>query len=191
MRFRSSRPARLRFPLGVAVLLAGCGTNHVIIGVDIASFFAEDLRAAAYGAPAPLPPATPVSVPILAETVATPKGLDEIAEVQEADLEIRVVFDNGSGRASGTFEVLLAAEGENPYDGAPAAVLPVALRAGEVTTAARTVPIDEAYHDLFLAGTFEVGIRIRLETEGVDPVYGSYEIQVLRAHVVTDPSLGG
>jgi hypothetical protein len=179
-----------RLGLGFALLLAGCGTNRIIVGVDIASFFGEDLRSASYGGPLPVPPATPVSVPIVAQTVATPRGLDEVAEVEEAALDIRVVFDHQSGAASGSFEIHFAAEGEDPYTQAPAVVLPVTLRAGQTSVLAGTEVLDPDLYDLFLAGAFEVGVRILLETEGVDPVYGSYAIEVLKAEVVTDPDLG-
>jgi hypothetical protein len=177
---------------GAALLLAaGCGTNRIIVGVDIASFFNEDVRAASYGGPLPVPPATQVSVPIVAQTVATPRGLDEVARVEEADLEVRIVFDHQSGAAPGTFEVLFAPEGEDPYAAGPAVTLPVSLRAGETAVTAQTLTLDPEYYDLFLAGKFEVGVRIALQTEGTDPVYGSYAIEILKARVVTDPDLGG
>lgn len=185
----------MRFAFLILALSAGaavgCGVDSVLLNVDVDSFMDEEDRMTSYDVPpvpGVLPPVTAVFGPA---SVAIPEGLDDVAEVEEADVTVRVVVDNEAGDGDITVRLYFAPDGIVPFTREPAAIVQTAFSGAGQSTVEETIELTETVRELFEASRVSFGYDVTVSgTSAATGIRGSVEVQEIRLRVLNDPSLG-
>ncbi len=172
--------------LGGGLLLAGCGGNRIILNLDMDSFMSSEERSFEYLGINPggnWDQRSPI------ETIATPEGLKEVAELEEMLVDLRIDMDNSQVpldvSMDVTLEVFLASSQTGIWDGQNRFVtLDGQLNGGTVSSLEGIFPADD-FLELFQEhDELYIGLWLHLEHQsGMGIIEGTAELTRLHLRV--------
>ena len=197
LRLRSSRFTRGSAPWLLAVTFLfgaglGCGDVRVVTDVDVASFLPAADTNPSYGVNPPIPPGVPpVSIAIGPNTFNIPDGLDELAEVEEADLGVRAIVVNETGTGQLDLVMYFGRSGENPFANAPAAIFSTPLVPGTATIIEQTVELTPEIQGMLADSEIRFAYEVRVDgSQSSNPLLGSVLLEKMNLRIVHNASLG-
>jgi hypothetical protein len=186
---RTGRGVRMRSLrwIGIAAViaaLAGCGDRNLILKVDVLSYLDPNLTNFAFG---PVPPSPggfqsgeqPV---VKDQSVNLVSGTNNIAEVQNVSITMRIAFYDSTGSGADTLRVYMSDDVTDPSNTPVLVEIPITLNPGIADTLETTVGGDQRVADLFSGETLRVTVTtsVRGPSSG-SPLNGRVQVQALEA----------
>ncbi len=172
--------------LGVVFLLSACGGNRIILNLDMDSFMSSEERSFEYLG---INPGGDWNNRSPLETITTPEGLKEIAELEEMLVDLKIDLDNSLVAEdvvmNVSLEVYLASSQTGIWESQHRFVtLDGNLDGGELSSLEGVFPADE-FLDLFQDhDQLYVGLWLHLEhVSGMGIIEGRAELTRLHLHV--------
>lgn len=167
----------------------GCGDSRIIVIVDIASFLSDADRNPTYG---PVPAlSAPVSVQIGPISIQIPEGLGDLAEIEDADLEIRAAVSNLTGTGMVVLRVFFAGPNDVPFVQVPAGVFQAALNPNQTVIIEETIELTGTIQTLFAQSELLFAYEVEIDaSQSGSAVEGAVSVEVLTVRVVHNPNLG-
>jgi hypothetical protein len=183
---------RTRVPVLFAIVglaLAGCGAHSVFVRVDVLSYLDPSLSMIPFG-PVPVVPggfATGEVAVVEDQSINLVEGLNNVADVQSATLELAGVVVDSTGSGVDTLRVYASAESVDPRTTPPILQEVVALSPGVTDTIHVVVPCDQRVADLFVQKRMRLRVTMSLRgPESGDPLNGRLSLGRMDVLVVAD-----
>jgi hypothetical protein len=176
----------LTVSLGAALLLSACGGNRIVLNLDMDSFMSVDERSFEYIG---INPGGNWEHRSPLETIATPEGLKEVAELEEMLVDLKIDLDNSQVSAgvamNVSLEVYLASSQTGIWEAQNRFVtLDGNLDGGALSSLEGVFPADD-FLELFQShDQLYVGLWLHLEhVSGMGIIQGTAELTRLHLHV--------
>jgi len=167
---------------------AGCGDSRIVLSVDVDSFLAEDDRETDYTVPAL---GTLPTIFVGPQDVQLPEGTGALTDVEEADLDLRVMVDNVTGTGSMELRLYFSETSDDLFATEPVAIFQADLVPGETAVIEETVPLADEVEAIFEENSLQFGFDIRISgTASPDILTGTVMVEEIGVRVVSDPALG-